>query len=179
MFINLRQVTSSEAPVKIHQTLDVSRVVKGRRDILAMSPLQVDLQAEPAGGDVVDVKGRLTAELDMTCSRCLKPLKQVVQAEFAESFKQGEAPETDMQTQEEDEDLQYVADDKVDLVPYVEETLLLHLPYAALCQESCKGLCPNCGTVLNEQECGCNTDVIDPRLAALGDFFKNKQVNKE
>jgi uncharacterized protein len=77
-----------------------------------------------------------------------------------------------MQAQEEDEDLQYVADDKVDLVPYVEETLLLHLPYAALCQESCKGLCPNCGTDLNEQECGCNTDVIDPRLAALGDFFK-------
>lgn len=172
MIIHLRQVNSSGAPVKIHQALDVSHVVKGRRDITAISPLQVDLQAEAADGDVVDVKGQLTAELDMTCSRCLKPLKQVVQAEFSESFKQGDDPETDVQAQEEDDDLHYVADDKVDLVPYVEETLLLHLPYAALCEESCKGLCPVCGTDRNERDCGCNTDKIDPRLAALGDFFK-------
>lgn len=172
MFIQLRQVASSEAPVEIHQAVDVSRVVKGRKDITGISPLQVDLQAEASGGGVVLVKGKLAAELNMTCSRCLKPLKRGVQAEFAESFKQSDDPETDMQTQDEDEDLQYVAEDKVDLVPYVEETLLLNLPFAAVCGESCKGLCPNCGADLNERECGCNTDVIDPRLAALGDFFK-------
>ncbi|MGG6311272.1 YceD family protein [Paenibacillus macerans] len=179
MFIYLRQVTSSEAPVEIHQALDVSRVVKGRKDITGISPLQVDLMAEASGGGVVDVKGQLAAELDMTCSRCLKPMKRAVQAEFAESFKQSDDPVADMQTQDEDEDLQYVADDKIDLAPYAEETLLLNLPFAAVCQESCKGLCPNCGTDLNEQECGCKTDVIDPRLAALGDFFKSKPVNNE
>lgn len=172
MFINLRQAISSEAPVEIHQALDVSRVVEGRKDIIAISPLQADLLGEAPGGGIVEVKGMLRTELDMTCSRCLKPLKRDIQAEFAESFKQGEPPEMETQVQEENEDLYYVPGEKVDLGPYVEETLLLNLPFAAVCQESCKGLCSHCGADLNERECGCNRDVIDPRLAALGDFFK-------
>ncbi|MOA30578.1 hypothetical protein D3C78_1516790 [compost metagenome] len=73
---------------------------------------------------------------------------------------------------DEDEDLQIVTEDRVDLRPYVEESFLLSLPYSAVCSDSCKGLCPNCGTDLNVEQCSCDTEVIDPRLAGLKDFFK-------
>ena len=36
-----------------------------------------------------------------------------------------------------------------------------------------KGLCPVCGTNLNEKECGCDRTVADPRMAAIQDIFKN------
>lgn len=172
MLLFFRQVASSETPVKFQTALDVSHVIKGRKDITGIEPLQVDLAAKSSDGEVIEVQGTLSTELDMTCSRCLKPLKHAVTAEFTERFKQSDDPETDMQAQDEDDDLEYVTGEKIDLVPYIEETLLLNLPFAAVCKDTCKGLCPICGADRNERECGCNTDKIDPRLAALGDFFK-------
>ncbi|MEF2965271.1 DUF177 domain-containing protein [Paenibacillus sp. M1] len=170
MILHFRQLASSDRPVEFRQALDVSRVVKGRKDIAGAGPLQADLRAESAGGGVVKVTGKLTGKLDMSCSRCLKPLSHEVDIVFDESFKQSDHPETE--SQDDDEDIQFVAEDQVDLTPYIEEAYLLNLPYAALCKEDCKGLCPSCGTDRNERDCGCNTERIDPRLASLGDFFK-------
>jgi uncharacterized protein len=170
MIINLRQVSSSEAPVELHQTLDVSQVVQGRNDIKGISPLQVDLWAEPAGGDVIRVAGLLSAELDMSCSRCLRPLKHKVEVKFEEAFKQSNDESSELD--EEEEDIVLVSGDRLDLKPYLEEALLLELPFSAVCKDTCRGLCPSCGTDLNERQCGCNTERIDPRLAALGDLFK-------
>ena len=41
-----------------------------------------------------------------------------------------------------------------------------------LCNENCKGLCPVCGCNLNVEECSCEVEDIDPRLAVLKDFLK-------
>ncbi|MNP16224.1 hypothetical protein D3C76_1086120 [compost metagenome] len=170
MILNFRQVAASDGPVEFHKAVDVSHVVKGRNDISGVEPLQVDLKAQPVGDGVVAVYGHLTTKLDMSCSRCLKPLNRKVDIKFNESFKQSEEPEA--VSLDEDEDLQIVTEERVDLVPYVEESFLLSLPFAAVCSDSCKGLCPNCGTDLNVEQCGCDTEVIDPRLAGLKDFFK-------
>lgn len=170
MILNFRQVNASEGPVEFHNALDVSHVVKGRKDISGVDPLQVDLKAQPVGDDIVTVYGHLTTKLDMSCSRCLKPLNHKVDVDFNESFKQREEPDEELL--DEDEDLQVVTEERVDLIPYIEESFLLNLPFAVVCSESCKGLCPNCGTDLNMEQCGCDTEVIDPRLAGLKDFFK-------
>jgi uncharacterized protein len=36
-----------------------------------------------------------------------------------------------------------------------------------LCREDCQGLCPVCGTNLNNGTCTCKREWEDPRLAAL------------
>ena len=41
------------------------------------------------------------------------------------------------------------------------------LPVNPLCKTDCKGLCPQCGTNLNNGTCGCIPDEGDPRLAVL------------
>jgi uncharacterized protein len=43
---------------------------------------------------------------------------------------------------------------------------VLAVPFAPLCAETCKGLCPQCGIDLNTGTCSCEAPV-DPRLAAL------------
>jgi uncharacterized protein len=55
----------------------------------------------------------------------------------------------------------------IDLRPAVRETWLLSVPQYVQCSEDCKGLCPNCGTNLNESTCNCSTNETDPRWDAL------------
>jgi uncharacterized protein len=38
---------------------------------------------------------------------------------------------------------------------------------SALCRHDCAGLCPLCGQNLNESQCQCATDAVDPRLEVL------------
>ncbi|EFU40180.1 hypothetical protein PVOR_23044 [Paenibacillus vortex V453] len=169
MLIQFRKLTTSDQPLQFHQTVDVSNAVKGRKDIVAVQPLDVDLKATPSISGTVDVRGSLQGELEMHCSRCLKLINEHVHIPFHEVFQPVEDPET---LQDENDDTTYVQGESVDLTPYVEETFLLHLPLAPVCSADCKGLCPNCGKDLNEDTCSCDTEVIDPRLAGLKDFFK-------
>ncbi|MBU5673128.1 YceD family protein [Paenibacillus brevis] len=170
MILQLRQLASSDRPVDLHQELDISHVIKGRKDIAGAGPLKADLRAVSSEGGVVRVTGNLAGQLDMFCSRCLKPVSHKVDIPFEESFKQSD--HSDSEPEDGEEEVTYVAEDQLNLVPYIEEALLLNLPYAVICSDDCKGLCPICGTDRNERDCGCNTERIDPRLASLGDFFK-------
>jgi uncharacterized protein len=169
MEIHFRRIANADEPLLLHETLNVSKVVKGRKDILAVTPLSVDLKALPAGTDSVNVVGKLSGEVDMLCARCLSDVKSELNIPFAETFKWLKQP---ILPDDEDEDLIYVKDESVDLVPYVEENFVLHLPEAVLCKADCLGLCQKCGQNLNEGTCSCDNTVIDPRLAGLKNFFK-------
>ena len=56
--------------------------------------------------------------------------------------------------------------ERIDLEPLFREQFVLAIPYAPLCSETCKGLCPQCGIDRNTDSCACEPP-IDPRLAAL------------
>ncbi len=57
--------------------------------------------------------------------------------------------------------------EEVDVSPLIREQLLLALPTRPLCQEGCRGLCPQCGANLNLNSCDCSAAKFDPRLEAL------------
>lgn len=59
----------------------------------------------------------------------------------------------------------------LDLQKLAAADILLELPLKYLCSDNCKGLCPKCGKNLNEGDCGCSTDAIDPRLEALRELL--------
>ena len=56
--------------------------------------------------------------------------------------------------------------DVIDLEPLVREQFVLAVPYAPLCKDDCRGLCPQCGVDRNVTACECEKP-IDPRFAAL------------
>lgn len=169
MLIQFRKLTTSDQPLQFHQTVDVSQALKGRKDIAAPEPFTADLKAKATIDGSVEVSGRVTGKLEMKCSRCLKPVTEEVDIPFHEVFRQADGSEV---VQDADDDITYVEGESVELVRYVEEAVLLYLPLAPVCRKDCRGLCPSCGRDLNEGSCDCDTEVIDPRLAGLKDFFK-------
>ncbi len=55
----------------------------------------------------------------------------------------------------EDEDFSIYEDRSIDIDPMLYEHLLLSQPTTYLCDDDCKGLCPQCGANLNDGACGC------------------------
>ena len=73
----------------------------------------------------------------------------------------------DSEIAEEDLSIAFYRDFQIDLLQLVHEQCRLALPMKPLCRDACRGLCPVCGTNLNERTCNCETAWRDPRLAAL------------
>lgn len=106
-------------------------------------------------------QGRIHANVECECVRCLATTTQPVVAEFQEIwyYPPEKAPEEAEWVIGEDANL--------DLAPLVREGFLLGIPIQVLCREDCKGLCPTCGQDLNTGPCNCAGETIDPRLAPL------------
>jgi DUF177 domain-containing protein len=127
-------------------------------------------------GRKVLVQTNFRIPLTGQCRRCLKPLQldesvdlirtYLPEAEArppAERKREGSEASLDPALLEEDT----YAGKEIDLTPAVREQILLQIPASPLCREDCLGLCPKCGSDLNEGECGCDRAVMDPRWAAL------------
>lgn len=133
--------------------------------------LAADLTLFKSGVEVI-ARGSVGGELDMVCSRCVGPARVTIAAPFEILFlpRDADVPEADTEDLEADEpDVIAYDDEQIDLEETLREELLLALPYAPLCSEACKGLCPTCGKDLNEGPCDCpdTDDKTDERLASL------------
>ena len=123
--------------------------------------------------------GTLKTQLELTCSRCLEPFRLPVDAAFDIRYlPQSENAGADEQEVEED-DLSdaFYRDEQIDLRQLMEEQFYLALPMKPLHSEDCKGLCPNCGTNLNERTCNCEVRWEDPRLAGLKALMNRDKDN--
>lgn len=133
---------------------------------------ELDLYAD---GSHVFASGTFKGDLTVACSRCIGPVKLVLDEKLLVTFMpQHELP--DQAEPEESEEGAEVGSEDLDLFPYDGETVdlepllreqfVLAVPFAPLCAEDCKGLCPQCGIDRNTGTCTCEAPV-DPRLAAL------------
>ncbi|MGZ9584692.1 YceD family protein [Paenibacillus marinisediminis] len=168
MKVIIRDVTKGQ-DMRIQESFRADEIVRGRNDIREIGPIEVDLTATAESEDQIGVRGKLRTVISAVCSRCLTPHSETLVIPFDEHYR---LTESSGLPADDDDDVTYVTDENVDLKPYVEEAVIVHLPYAPLCEEDCKGLCPTCGVNRNETECGCSNERIDPRLAGLMDFFK-------
>ena len=126
------------------------------------SPLEVRLEAQQAGPDVV-VRGQVRGLFEQECRRCLEPVTVEVEEDFGRLYRAGDALEAD-----ESEDMLALPDDaELDLSEPVREQVMVAVPRYVYCRDDCQGLCPQCGTNLNESECDCTTDELDERWAPL------------
>ena len=101
-------------------------------------------------GDSVRIEGTLSADVESRCALCLEPVATHVEAEVDVSFvKTADALDPD------DEDAYPIDGYRIDIQPMVEEALVLEIPMRFLCSETCKGICPVCGTNRNIAPCTC------------------------
>lgn len=127
---------------------------------LEASPVEAELRAESVVEGVL-ITGRAEAGVTFECSRCLTEFPSRVAVELCELFTgpgHEAAPE---------EDSYEVQGTDVDLEPMLRDALVLALPLSPVCSLDCKGYCAGCGQNLNEGDCTCAPDDVDPRWAAL------------
>ena len=125
-------------------------------------PVRIELEAQQVLRDVL-VQGTVQGVVAHECRRCLTPVTVQV-AENLSMFFQADVPEEQAEAEE-----VYALPERgdLDLAPAVREQVALAVPRFALCREDCRGLCPQCGTNLNEGDCDCETEEVDERWAAL------------
>jgi uncharacterized protein len=130
---------------------------------LAHSPVDAALRAESVVEGIL-VTGRAGAAVTFECSRCLTEFPSEIGVELCELFAgPGHEPQPE-------EDFYEVKGAEIDLEPMLRDALVLSLPLNPVCSLDCKGYCAGCGQNLNEGECTCAPDDVDPRWAGLADL---------
>ncbi|MGD8190158.1 YceD family protein [Brevibacillus ginsengisoli] len=157
-------------PLPFQTTLEADELKSRHQEVRGMSDVNAQGEAMLLGG-LYYVNGKMDADVNFVCARCLKPFQEHMTVPFSETFA---SPDSDVEYDEES-DIHPVEGDEIELDPILQEDFLLALPIIPFCEEDCKGLCPTCGVNWNEQQCSCNNQRIDPRLAGLADFFKNEK----
>ena len=128
-------------------------------DDLTLAPLQGKFIATRISEGIY-LNGNLGSELTVECVRCLEEMQVPLSLEIDELFYY--PPHTALENS-------YVVGENgfIDLAPLVRELAWLDMPTQPICREDCQGLCMECGQNLNEADCGCEVDDIDPRLSIL------------
>lgn len=114
------------------------------------------------GGNVY-VKGEITYSMEYPCDRCLRKIKHKDAIEFDEVF-----------YEHSDDNSDYVySGNLLDLSKPADDYLILDMPLGMVCDEQCRGICPQCGKDLNKGECGCKEQEIskNPFDKLLGGKF--------
>ncbi len=102
---------------------------------------------------------KVSYDFSYPCDRCAEVFDTHYECEF----------EHKVVNELNDEDKEYILADNFNISPedIIKEDILLSLPSKILCKSDCKGLCPQCGTNLNNSKCDCKSTYIDPRLEVL------------
>ena len=159
-----REIAFLEPQHEINRILDAGPPL----DCHVEGPISVTISYYRAGPEVF-LEGNLSARTASVCARCAEEFV----AQRTRAFRYVMAPKVLGTMGEgaglgsEDVELSEYEGDEIDLSPPIREQLFLAMPTIALCREDCRGLCPRCGTNLNQAACGCPPPQPDTRLAVL------------
>jgi uncharacterized protein len=179
MQLDLTQIRDAETPIA--RQFDPAEIAVADDAFRVIRPVELVMTVQK-DDDLFQLIGHIRGQLELACSRCLEPFILHVDAPFDLRYlpqhlnmtgsgePDGDDDEDVKESQEvggDDLTTAFYRDDQIDLTQLVREQLYLLLPMKPLHSEACKGLCPNCGTNLNESTCECRNEWEDPRLAPL------------
>lgn len=150
------------ASTDVDSPLEIGALTMGECAFEPLGPARVTATLSNTGAGIV-ATGTVTARLKTTCVRCLCDFELDASAPIEGFYV---LPGHDEGLPEEQE-VELIADDKVDLAPAAVQSLIVELPFAPVHSESCAGLCPVCGADRNVSACGCETDDASSPFSAL------------
>jgi DUF177 domain-containing protein len=117
----------------------------------------------------IRIKGKLETSLEVPCARCLEPVVHPVERSFDLLYRPLgiDSGHQELSITDAEAEIGYYEGEGVLLEDALREQVLLALPLKTICRDDCKGLCPHCGTNMNETQCDCVDEVEDPRWSAL------------
>ncbi|GFI45828.1 putative protein [Lachnospiraceae bacterium] len=119
------------------------------------------------------VQGNIKVVLEIPCDRCLQDVRTPLEIAFGQEVL---SPEAGGQADNQDGQA-FMQGYGLDTEAFINGEILINMPVKILCKPDCKGICKKCGHNLNQGDCGCDTFVPDPRMAAIKDIFNaSKEV---
>lgn len=174
------KVIVSQIPL---EGIELERDLKVEIEEGRMASVSAKLRLDLVAGRLV-ARGIMSARARLECGRCLKEYDTELDLRFELPFKpEAEVDEPGFRGEREltgDELLAATyADDELDVDEMLREQLILGIPMRRVCSEGCKGICPDCGADLNNEECGCPKRAADPRFQALEKLLSQDNSSKK
>ena len=115
------------------------------------SPVRLAAQVVKMGADVY-IDARIEADVELACSRCLKPFRWPLRARLQVLYVPAQGHHLRSSS---DGSHNFYHNDTIDLSDDVSELIASELPRKPLCRPDCPGLCPRCGRPLDDGPCDC------------------------
>jgi uncharacterized protein len=125
--------------------------------------------------DIVFINAEISVAIELECARCLKPVPMILEGNLENQY--SPMPKFPAELID-DIGIGYYSGEYIELSEDFRESLLLELPFRVLCSEDCRGLCPNCGQDLNEENCNCkleSVEVANSKFALLAKILETKR----
>ena len=122
-------------------------------------------------------QGRVAITVRLSCSRCLAEFDQTIDSPFTVFYlpaATGAVQDEEVELSEQDLVSVTFEGDEIDFTREIAEQVLTEIPFKPLCSEACQGLCPTCGSDLNQGECGCRDESFSIKFEALKGFKVDK-----
>jgi DUF177 domain-containing protein len=177
MFLDVKELALRR--IRIRKSYAPGTVDYHTGDFRQCEPLDVRATAELVEGQI-RIVGQFHTRLELTCARCLEPVSEDVAREFDLFYRPMTylAKEEEVRLKLDDTEIAFFQGDGLFLADVLAEQVLLTLPMKVICRSDCRGLCPECGVNLNNEECRCEVHTADPRMAPLArlkqDWFKKQ-----
>lgn len=174
MLVNLSDVLTSEGRQErkeIPLEMTCFKSSQGSFEVTEKEPVSLLFTNIEAGK--ARIEGSVSLTFQVSCDRCLTEMPMTMTIDFEHYVV---SPETESGAEDADEN-GFMDGYQMDVEALVYGEILVNWPSKILCRQDCRGICLKCGQNLNLADCGCDTFVPDPRMAAIQDIFNaSKEV---
>jgi uncharacterized metal-binding protein YceD (DUF177 family) len=176
-------VIDEHGPQTYRGQYDVSVSELNREEATSAGDVKIEANVRKGDSETEYIAdGTSTFTADLNCSRCAEPFPFANTSTFHVRFRprpqvtrEGEEIEI---TDKEELDVEFYSARTIPLRDLALEQVQLSLPMKPLCEESCLGLCPQCGANRSREKCSCETSIADERWGALKDIREELEKKK-
>ncbi len=168
MTINISEILSNPSVIKnydVEPTLDRVKLRRSSYQVAHKEPFVLSVSKDDGK---VRLRGKTNIDLLIPCDRCLDEVVNHFDIDIDCYVVPNKEPDGI-----EDDEQSFMDGCILDVDKLITNEIVVALPTKVLCKEDCRGLCTVCGQNLNHGECNCDRKVLDPRMAAIQDIFKN------
>ncbi|WP_083563004.1 YceD family protein [Boudabousia liubingyangii] len=176
MLIPIAQILREpQVPHDLELDLDVTEDWRTEYAHFVPGIYPLDLTVTASDGGVL-VHAQTELDYQAECSRCVTEFEVPVEIELSEYYTTEARVAAALKEGDEDaENWPTHNGESFDLLPRLREEAILALPLLPLCEPDCEGLCADCGEPYRDLPEDHEHEVLDPRMAALKDFFKDSE----
>jgi uncharacterized protein len=169
MFLSVKELELRK--VRFDEAFDPGVIDFSGEELEQATPLRATGKAEMlehSDGEI-HLEGQYTVEMGALCDRCLGRARFPLAASFDLWYRPAAhiARDEEVAIDDDEVELAFYEGNGILLEDVLREQVLLALPMQRVCQDACKGICPECGRNRNEGECGCSPVAADDRWSAL------------